>query len=347
MEAHTFMILGTTEVHTFMILDTTEAHIFMILGITEVPDTTHLHDTGHNGGPHLHDTGHIFLGREHGNSHIIKGEVVTEKDKEEGVEVDYHINYSVNLQERSGRINVNDSYFYRGFGNYMQRGYLRFSTEKHHQNHIVFINDKRIHSIRGEENRKVYFQIRKVPVVIGRNTVEIFVANNFDVVPHRPTFPLVRKWKNNGSTYHSYENGSKPDKSQRVPENLSKLTLRELSHRNFDISKNSNSVAVQLLPKKQGKMKDFLTIKLTEEINTQSGFLKMWSTESFYEDILLFVSERSRIRKGKEVKFELKTVPLLIAGNTIEMDVAYFKETFWLARFILWIARGLKRLNPF
>jgi len=329
-------------------------------GGLDLHDTDHsggldLHDTDHSGGLDLHDTdhsgsltGHHIHGKEHGNTHIIKGRVQAEKDNENG-KADHHVNYSVNLNSSGRYMRVNDSYFYRGFRNYPQRGYLRFVTDHpdhRDQNHVVFINDKRHQSVRGEQNRRVYFQIRRVPVVIGRNTTEIFVAHNFDVVPHRPVFPVARIWNNESEKYSGYslkENGSNKEPGF----THSKVTLQQLSHKDFNLNNNSNSFSVGFMNRKSGaEKKTFYKIKLNEEINTNSGFLKIKSKDRVFEDIILFVSERSRIRNNKKIEFELKTVPILIAWNTIEMDVAYFKETFWLFRFSLWIARGLKRLNP-
>ncbi|MEP1096462.1 MAG: hypothetical protein ABJG78_15200 [Cyclobacteriaceae bacterium] len=307
----------------------------------------HLHDTGHSGKAHPHDTGHIFLGGEHGNSHIISGQIITERDLESDFVTNYHVNYSLYLENRPGPLEVNDSYFYGGFINYPQRGYLLFKvtdsrTESEHS--ILFINNTKHRTERGEENRKVYFQIRKVPVMIGKNTIEMFVAYNFDVVPHRPLFPTNRIWKRTDENYSGYEYEN-PIGNDTI-EN-SKISIDDLSHRNFDPSKNDNNVHAELINQESREKQIFHKIQVKDEINTPYGFLKLHSKQSPFEDTILFVTERSRIRKNKKLEYELKTIPIFLSGHTVEIEVAYFRETFWLFRFLLWIARGLKRLNPF
>ncbi|MEP5614343.1 MAG: hypothetical protein ABJP45_18980 [Cyclobacteriaceae bacterium] len=306
----------------------------------------HLHDTGHSGKAHLHDTGHIFLGGEHGNSHIIRGLVTKERDLENDFVINYHVNYSIYLESGSGPLGVNDSYFYGGFINYPQRGYLLFKladSEIELEHTILFVNDRRHQTERGEEDRKVYFQIRKVPLTIGKNTVEVFMAYNYDVVPHRPLFPTKRNWNLQGENYTRYEYEETPITSE--VEN-SKINIEELNHRDFDLSKNDNNVHAELISQDSKKKQVFHQVRLEDEINTPYGFLKLHSSYSPFEDTILFITERSRIRKNKKLEYELKTIPIFLGGNTIEIEIAYFKETFWLLRFTLWIMRGLKRLNP-
>ncbi len=305
---------------------------------TQHSGKAHLHDTQHSGKAHLHDTQHVFSGTEHGNAHIINVSISPERDGDRGSKTDHHMNHSLFLANEVRPIGVNDGYFYRGFVDYPQRGYLRFSDQGF-DNHLLFVNNFRHHTVDGEAERQVYFQIRKVPLVISRNTVEIYIANNFDVVPHFPIAPIAREWNSTGWKFTSNES----------VENEDKLSLEN------DLTDAGPTINADYLGSKSRRKRVVHKIRLHGKIKKSFGYLKLDGERLFKSDetpseiksdAILFVSELPKLLLFKKtVKFELRLVPLIIADNTVEIDVAYFRGPL-LLRILFRLLGGFERLFP-
>ncbi len=290
---------------------------------------SHVHDTRYNSGPDLHDTQHFLRGKEHGNTHLVEGEIKFENDeiKSPGAaeHKQHHTNYSIVLNNEEGKIiDKNSSYFYRGYEQYTQRGYLTMKPIKDPEGnevskdevYLLFHNDKRHQTYKGEENRRVYFQVRNASLILNSHILKIPLACNFDVVPHQPVFPGIHNFVcHNGGELQVDENSFKVDPS----------TKGDVKINNKHLINPVNIVTADIASM------NTVTVKI-ENFNIQSknsephwGYIRLNRDIEPKRDIILFVSNQPIGELNDVKEFEIRTVPILLAGNVMELDIAYFK----------------------